>query len=74
MWAIERFDEPVVKTKNKFYEMRGTLDHLRFAVIKYERDASDNAESKVYVSKQLGSERLRDRVSAKTVVQVERSA
>src|SRR6185295_17200385 len=30
-WAIEQgFDEVVVKTKNKFYEMRGTLDHLRF--------------------------------------------
>ncbi|MBZ5524570.1 MAG: hypothetical protein LAP21_20210, partial [Acidobacteriia bacterium] len=29
-WAIAHgFDEIVVKTKNKFYEMRGTLDHLR---------------------------------------------
>ena len=39
-WAIEHgFDEIVVKTKNKFYEMRGTLDHLRFEVVKYERNA-----------------------------------
>ena len=38
-WAIEQgFDEIVVKTKNKFYDMRGTLDHLRFEVVKYERE------------------------------------
>ena len=38
LWAIEQgFDEIVVKTKNKFYDMRGTLDHLRFEVVKYER-------------------------------------
>ena len=54
LWAIEQgFDEIVVKTKNKFYEMRGTLDHLRFEVVKYERDSTDNAESKVYLSKKL---------------------
>ena len=48
-WAIAQgFDEIVVKTKNKFYEMRGTLDHLRFEVVKCERHAGDNAESKVY--------------------------
>ncbi len=53
-WAIEQgFDEIVVKTKNKFYEMRGTLDHLHFEVIKYERNLRDNAESKVYLSKKL---------------------
>ena len=51
-WAIEKgFDEIVVKTKNRFYEMRGTLDHLRFEVVKYERNVADNAESKVYLSK-----------------------
>ena len=51
-WAIQQgFHEIVVKTKNKFYEMRGTLDHLRFEVVKYERNAADNAESKVYLSK-----------------------
>ena len=37
-WAIAQgFDEIVVKTKNRFYDMRGTLDHLRFEVVKYER-------------------------------------
>ena len=71
LWAIEQgFDEIVVKTKNKFYEMRGTLDHLRFEVVKYERDLTDNAESKVYLSKKLLPEIVRRHRSAKTVVQV----
>jgi len=69
-WAIAQgFDEIVVKTKNKFYEMRGTLDHLRFEVVKYERHAGDNAESKVYLSKKLHPEVLGTHRSAKTVVQ-----
>ncbi len=71
LWAIEHgFDEIVVKTKNKFYEMRGTLDHLRFEVVKYERNLSDNAESKVYLSKKLVPEILDRHRSMKTVVQV----
>jgi hypothetical protein len=70
-WAIEQgFDEIVVKTKNKFYEMRGTLDHLRFEVVKYERYPADNAESKVYLSKRLVPQLLDEHRSAKTVVQV----
>jgi hypothetical protein len=64
------FDEIVVKTKNKFYDMRGTLDHLRFEVVKYERNAADNAESKVYLSKKLLPEVLDEHRSARTVVQV----
>jgi GNAT superfamily N-acetyltransferase len=69
-WAIEQgFHEIVVKTKNKFYDMRGTLDHLRFDVVKYERNGSDNAESKVYLSKKLLPELLTRHRSAKTVVQ-----
>jgi len=69
-WAMTQgFDEIVVKTKNKFYEMRGTLDHLRFEVVKYERNATDNAESKVYLSKKLHPEVLGTHRSARTVVQ-----
>jgi len=69
-WAIEHgFDEVVVKTKNKFYDMRGTLDHLRFEVVKYERDPLDNAESKVYLSKRLHPELLERHRSSRTVVQ-----
>jgi GNAT superfamily N-acetyltransferase len=69
-WAIAQgFDEIVVKTKNKFYEMRGTLDHLRFEVIHYERNPVDNTESKVYLSKKLLPELLGLHRSARTVVQ-----
>ena len=69
-WAMAQgFDEIVVKTKNRFYEMRGTLDHLRFEVVKYERNASDNAESKVYLSKKLLPEMISRHRSKKAVVQ-----
>ena len=71
LWAIaEGFDEVIVKTKNKFYEMRGTLDHLRFEVIKYQRNNGDNAESKVYLSKKLSPDIVQEHRSAKTVVQM----
>ena len=51
-WAIDNgFDEILVKTKNSFYEMRGTLDHLRFDVVKYEPHP-DNHESKVYLEQE----------------------
>jgi len=70
-WAIAQgFDEIVVKTKNRFYEMRATLDHLRFEVVKYERNATDNAESKVYLSKKLLPEMVRKHRSARTVVEI----
>ena len=70
-WAIAHgFDEIVVKTKNKFYDMRGTLDHLRFEVVKYERHPGDNAESKVYLSKKLLPETIRTHRSKKAVVQM----
>ena len=39
-WAIAHgFHEVVVKTKNRFYDMRGTLDQLEFDVVKYEPNA-----------------------------------
>jgi GNAT superfamily N-acetyltransferase len=69
-WAIEHgFDEILVKTKNRFYEMRGTLDHLHFDVVKYEPHR-DNRESKVYLSKKLGRELLGTHRSMRTVVTV----
>ena len=69
-WAIENgFDEILVKTKNRFYEMRGTLDHLHFNVVKYEPHA-DNQESKVYLSKKLGQEVLDAHRSRRKVVTV----
>jgi GNAT superfamily N-acetyltransferase len=70
-WAIKQgFHEILVKTKNKFYEMRGTLDHLRFDVIKYE-PYRDNHESKVYLSKKLNPEVLDTHRMMRTVVTVE---
>ena len=69
-WAIAQgFDEIVVKTKNKFYDMRGTLDHLRFEVVRYERNSADNAESKVYLSKKLLPEMISRHRSKKAVIQ-----
>jgi GNAT superfamily N-acetyltransferase len=68
-WAhASGFHEVVVKTKNKFYDMRGTLDQLEFDVIKYEIHPSDNRESKVYLSKQLTSDVVRAHQSMRTVV------
>jgi len=70
VWALgEGFHEVVVKTKNKFYEMRSTLTHLNFDVIKYERNQADNRESKVYLSKQLGPDLLKEHRSHRTVTQ-----
>jgi hypothetical protein len=69
VWAISAgFDEVVVKTKNKFYDMRGTLDHLEFEVAKFERHPNDNRESKVYLSKRLGPHVLDSHRSNRTVV------
>ena len=68
-WAhTSGFHEVVVKTKNKFYDMRGTLDQLQFDVVKYEVHPSDNRNSKVYLSKQLTSDVVRAHISARTVV------
>jgi len=68
-WAhAAGFHEVVVKTKNRFYDMRGTLDQLEFNVVKYEVNARDNRESKVYLSKQLTSDVVRAHTSTRTVV------
>jgi hypothetical protein len=54
VWAIAQgYDEIVVKTKNRFYHMRGALDDLQFNVIKLEV-ADDPLDTKVYLSKRLG--------------------
>ena len=55
VWAVAAgYDEVMVKTKNRYYDMRGTLDSLQFDVIKLERAGPDPLESKVYMSKRLG--------------------
>jgi hypothetical protein len=54
VWAVAQgYDSIVVKTKNRYYDMRGTLDSLQFNVIKLE-SALDPLESKVYLAKRLG--------------------
>jgi hypothetical protein len=49
-------------------DMRGTLDQLEFDVVKYEVNAADNRESKVYLSKRLTSDVVRAHRSTRTVV------
>lgn len=69
-WAHEHgYDEIVVKTKNKFYFMRATLDRLRFDVVKLEPHGSDSGQSKMYLSKKLGLETLREHSTSRSVVE-----
>lgn len=71
-WALASgFDEILVKTKNKFWDMRSTLDALRFEVVKFERHPADNAESKVYMSKKLTRDIVEAHRSKRMVTQVE---
>ncbi len=54
VWAVAQgYDEVVVKTKNRYFDMRGALDSLQFNVVKLEA-APDPLDSKVYLSKRLG--------------------
>jgi hypothetical protein len=71
-WAhLNGYQELVVKTKNKHYSMRGTLDHLKFDVIKFEPHLYDNRESKVYLSKKLAGETLLQHRTSRSVVEIE---
>lgn len=72
VWALALgYDEVVVKTKNRFYDMRGVLAQLEFQVVKYERHPTDNAESKVYLSKLLRPDLVHTHRSRRTVVAAE---
>ena len=67
-WAhLHGYQEILVKTKNRFYHMRATLDHLRFDVVKYEPHRTDNRESKVYLSKCLGIDVLNQHQTSRSV-------
>jgi hypothetical protein len=71
VWAVAGgFNEVVVKTKNRYYDMRSTLTQLRFDVVKYERSA-ENGESKVYLSKMLSAEMVAGHRLLRSVVQVD---
>jgi hypothetical protein len=70
VWAVATgFDETLVKSKNRYYEMRSTLAALKFDVIKYEPHP-DNHESKVYMSKKLDADILDTHQSRRSVVKV----
>lgn len=72
VWALAAgFEEVVVKAKNRYYDMRAVLAQLRFNVIKYEPNAADGAESKVYLSKPLAAELARGHRLVRTVVQAD---
>ncbi len=59
LWAVGHgYHELTVKTKNKFHTMRASLADLGFNVVGYRRNPADNGESKVYLSKVLGSDTL----------------
>lgn len=70
VWALATgFEEVLVKTKNRFYDMRAVLAQLHFNVVQYEPHGADVEESKVYLSKLLPAELARAHRSIRTVVQ-----
>jgi hypothetical protein len=72
VWALENgFDEILVKTKNKFYEMRSTLAQLRFDVIRFVPHPVDTGESKVFLRKRLGQHVLDAHRSRRSVVRAD---
>ena len=69
VWALENgFDEIIVKTKNRFYEMRSTLAQLRFDIIRFVEHPVDCAESKIFMSKRLGQHVIDHHRSNRSVV------
>lgn len=71
VWAMSAgFQEVVVKTKNRYYDMRAVLAQLQFNVVKHEPHA-EIGESKVYLSKLLPAELARGHRSVRTVVYAE---
>ena len=71
-WAIDNgFDEIVVKTKNRFYEMRSTLAQLNFDVIRFVPHPFESGESKVFLRKRLGQHVLDAHRSRRTVTRTQ---
>lgn len=68
-WAMAAgFEEVVVKTKNRYYDMRAVLAQLHFNVVKHEPHPTETAESKVYLSKLLPADLAHRHRSVRTVV------
>ena len=72
VWAMAAgYEEVLVKTKNRFYDMRAVLAQLHFNVVKFEPNVPDSTESKVYLSKLLPAELAHKHRSVRTVVHSE---
>ncbi|MGH9409047.1 MAG: hypothetical protein ACRD1V_06300 [Vicinamibacterales bacterium] len=55
VWALANgFDEILVKTKNRFYEMRAALAQLHYHIVRFVEHPTASGESKVFLSKRLG--------------------
>ena len=73
VWAMDNgFDEIIVKTKNRFYEMRSTLAQLHFDIIRFVQHPVDPGESKVFFSKRLGQHVIDSHRSRRSVVRTDR--
>ena len=69
VWALDNgFDEIIVKTKNRFYEMRSALAQLQFNVIRFVPHPIESGESKVFLSKRLGQHVIESHRSRRSVV------
>ena len=69
VWALDNgFDEIIVKTKNRYYEMRSTLAQLRFDIVRFVQHPVDAQESKLFFSKRLGQHVLDAHRSRRSVV------
>ena len=55
VWALANgFDEILVKTKNRFYEMRAALAQLHYHIVRFVPSPAEDGDSKVFLSKRLG--------------------
>ena len=68
VWALANgFDEILVKTKNKFYEMRAALAQLHYQVVRFVPHTTHTSESKLFLSKRLGQHVLDTHRSRRTL-------
>ena len=69
VWALANgFDEIIVKTKNRFYEMRSALAQLQFDVIRFVQHPFETGESKLFFSKRLGQHVIDRHRSRRSVI------
>jgi hypothetical protein len=72
VWALANgFDEILVKTKNRFYEMRAALAQLHYHVIRFVPHPLHTGESKVFLSKRLGQHVLDTHRSRRSVTKAD---